>query len=54
MTKIQIINQISKYSVLGLSMKRKFQLLTWSTVRLEKALKSIEKAKKGGHSIWIK
>ena len=36
MTKLKLINKINKASVLGLTMKRKFQLLTWSNARLER------------------
>ena len=41
MTKLQLINKINNASIMGLSMKRKFQLLTWSNARLERVLKAI-------------
>ena len=47
----KLINKINKASVLGLTMKRKFQLLTWSNARLERVLKAIkqETKKKGSN-----
>ena len=42
MTKLKLINKISKASIMGLSIKRKFQLLTWSNSRLERVLKAIK------------
>ena len=53
MTKIKLINKINKASVSGLTMKRKFQLLTWSNERLERVLKAIQQINIRGQ-IWIK
>ena len=54
MTKIQLINKINKASVLGLTMKRKFQLLTWSNSRLERVLKAITQQQNKRGQLWVK
>ena len=54
MTKIQLINKINKASVLGLTMKRKFQLLTWSNARLERVLKAIKQEQNKRSQLWVK
>ena len=54
MTKIQLINKINKASVLGLTMKRKFQLLTWSNKRLERVLKAIKQEQNKRGQLWVK
>jgi|TARA_Y100000114_G_scaffold56612_1_gene51808 hypothetical protein len=54
MTKIQLINKINKASVLGLTMKRKFQLLTWSNARLERVLKAIKQEQNKRGQLWVK
>ena len=54
MTKIQLINKINKASVLGLTMKRKFQLLTWSNARLERVLKAITQQQNKRGQLWVK
>tara|TARA_B100000085_G_scaffold188140_1_gene172069 strand:+ start:352 stop:516 length:165 start_codon:yes stop_codon:yes gene_type:complete len=54
MTKIQLINKINKASVLGLTMKRKFQLLTWSNERLERVLKAIKQEQNKRGQLWVK
>ena len=51
---IIIINKINKASIMGLTMKRKFQLLTWSNSRLEKVLKAIKQQQNKRGQIWIK
>ena len=51
MTKIKLINKINKASVSGLTMKRKFQLLTWSNERLERVLKAIQQINRRGQKI---
>ena len=54
MTKIQLINKINKASVLGLTMKRKFQLLTWSNARLERVLNAIKQEQNKRGQLWVK
>ena len=54
MTKLQLINKINKASIMGLTMKRKFQLLTWSNERLERVLKAIKQQQNKRGQIWIK
>tara|TARA_B100000886_G_scaffold264709_1_gene189160 strand:- start:109 stop:273 length:165 start_codon:yes stop_codon:yes gene_type:complete len=54
MTKLQLINKINKASIMGLTMKRKFQLLTWSNSRLERVLKAIKQQQNKRGQIWIK
>lgn len=54
MNKIQIINKINKASIMGLTMKRKFQLLTWSDERLLRVLKAIEETNAKGKKIWLR
>ena len=54
MTKLQLINKINKASIMGLTMKRKFQLLTWSNSRLERVLKVIKQQQNKRGQIWIK
>ena len=54
MTKLKLINKINKASIMGLSIKRKFQLLTWSNSRLERVLKAIQLESNKGGQIWIK
>ena len=54
MTKLQLINKINKASIMGLTMKRKFQLLTWSNSRLERVIKAIKQQQNKRGQIWIK
>ena len=54
MTKLKLINKINKASVLGLTMKRKFQLLTWSNKRLERVLKAIKQEQNKRGQLWVK
>ena len=54
MTKLQLINKINKASIMGLTIKRKFQLLTWSNSRLERVLKAIKQQQNKRGQIWIK
>ena len=54
MTKLQLINKINKASIMGLTMKRKFQLLTWSNSRLERVLKAIKQETNKRGQIWVK
>ena len=54
MTKLQLINKINKASIMGLTMKRKFQILTWSNSRLERVLKAIKQQQNKRGQIWIK
>ena len=54
MTKLKLINKINKASVMGLTMKRKFQLLTWSNARLERVLKAIKQETNKRGQLWVK
>ena len=54
MTKLKLINMINKASVMGLTMKRKFQLLTWSNARLERVLKAIKQEQNKRGQLWVK
>jgi len=39
MTKLKLIHQIDKISIMGLTYKRKIQLLFWEEIRLESIVK---------------
>ena len=54
MTKLQLIKKINNASIMGLSMKRKFQLLTWSNARLERVLKAITQQQNNRGQLWVK